>query len=462
MACVELLVLLLCAPLLSPAAATPVWCFARLEEEGGGGACTELLGDEPVSLADCCLNPTYGYKLRPHGHCHTCRQDTWGPWGRWTSCSVTCGEGTQRRGRSRSPTGDKDPREWQLRACHLPCCPVAGGWTPWSPWSGCSVTCGVGTLRRSRACADPPPRCGGGCGPGAAEESRVCQGATPTCPVGGSWGSWGPWGSCRGTCSGAGRAPGRSRSRRCDSPPPSVEPPGAACAGAAVDTQPCPGLPPCPEDGAWGAWSATAPCPVTCGLGVVTQRRACDAPPPRHGGRGCHGNSTRRVVCGPHGACPGVEHWGPWGAWTPCERRQFGSISCQPAVGQQRRTRECLRHRPGGPPCPTDGGPSIIQLRTCYNIQNCLLPGNWSDWSPWGLCTPPCGASPTRSRVRECQPIYPTYPRIVTSVGSSTPVNVTFWGSARPRCPPLEGQHLRLEETRPCLHVLPCPAPHED
>ncbi|XP_056218631.1 properdin-like [Falco biarmicus] len=162
MACVELLVLLLCAPLLSPAAATPVWCFARLEEEGGGGACTELLGDEPVSLADCCLNPTYGYKLRPHGHCHTCRQDTWGPWGRWTSCSVTCGEGTQRRGRSRSPTGDKDPREWQLRACHLPCCPVAGGWTPWSPWSGCSVTCGVGTLRRSRACADPPPRCGGG------------------------------------------------------------------------------------------------------------------------------------------------------------------------------------------------------------------------------------------------------------------------------------------------------------
>ena len=51
-----------------------VWCFARLEEEGGGGgACAEPLGDDRVPLADCCLNPAYGYKLRPHGHCHSCR-----------------------------------------------------------------------------------------------------------------------------------------------------------------------------------------------------------------------------------------------------------------------------------------------------------------------------------------------------------------------------------------------------
>ncbi|GAB0202354.1 properdin [Grus japonensis] len=462
MALAGLLVPLLCTAVVVPAAPTPVWCFARLEEEGGGGACTEQLGDEPVPLDDCCLNPAYGYKLRPHSHCHTCRQGAWGPWAPWSSCSVTCGEGTQRRGRSRSPGGGGDRREWELRVCHLPCCPEPGGWSPWAPWAGCSVSCGEGTEGRSRNCADPAPRCGGGCGPGVAQETRKCQGKTPTCPVGGAWGSWGPWGACAGTCRGAGPTPGRSRSRRCDSPPPSVEPPGPACPGAETETAPCPGLRPCPEDGAWGAWSAASPCPVTCGLGVVTWRRACDHPPPRYGGRGCHGNSSRRAVCGPHGPCPGVEHWGPWGTWTSCERRLWGPVSCEPAVGQQRRTRECVGRRPGGPPCPTEPGGGTIQLRPCYNVKNCLLPGNWSDWSPWGLCTPPCGASPTRSRTRECQPIYPAYPPTMTPVGSSVPINVTFWGVARPRCAPLEGQLLRLVETRPCLHVLPCPHPDED
>ncbi|XP_017695296.1 PREDICTED: properdin-like [Lepidothrix coronata] len=126
MAPVGLILLLLCAAL-GPSAATPVWCFARLEEAEGGGACVELLGDEPVPLADCCLNPAYGYRLRPHGRCLSCRQGEWGPWGPWSSCSVTCGEGTQRRGRSRSSGGDDgDRRDWQLQACHLPCCPGRG------------------------------------------------------------------------------------------------------------------------------------------------------------------------------------------------------------------------------------------------------------------------------------------------------------------------------------------------
>ncbi|XP_074787190.1 properdin, partial [Athene noctua] len=370
--------------------------------------------------------------------------------------------GTQRRGRSRSPGGGGDRREWQLRACHHPCCPEAGGWSPWAPWGGCSVTCGAGSQRRERACADPPPRCGGSCAPGGALETRGCREGPPTCPVGGAWGPWGPWGPCRVTCQGAGPGPGRSRQRRCDSPPPSVEPPGPACPGPGGESQPCPGLRPCPVDGAWGAWSPASPCAVTCGLGVFTLRRACNAPPPQHGGRGCHGNDVRRAVCGPHTPCPGAEHWGPWGAWAPCERQALGAAQCDASVRHQRRTRECLGRRPGGPPCPTQGGGGYIQLRACYNVQNCPLPGNWSDWSPWGLCTPPCGTSPTRSRSRECQPVYPPYPLTVTSVSSASPVNVTFWGVARPRCAPLAGERLRLEETRPCLNVLPCPAPHED
>ncbi|XP_068785279.1 properdin, partial [Struthio camelus] len=208
-------------------------------------------------------------------------------------------------------------------------------------------------------------------------------------------------------------------------------------------------------------WAPSGPCAVTCGLGAVTLRRACDAPPPRHGGRGCPGNDTRRITCGPHGPCPVAGHWAPWGEWSPCERRMLGSIACREVVGQQKRTRACVGRSPGGAPCPADPA-GTIDLRACYSVRLCRLPGNWSDWSPWSLCTPPCGESPTRSRYRECQPIYPPYPRTVVPVGSVSPVNVTFWGTALPQCPPLEGQRLRLEETRPCLNVLPCPPDPDD
>lgn len=135
-------------------------------------------------------------------------------------------------------------------------------------------------------------------------------------------------------------------------------------------------------------------------------------------------------------------------------------LRCEPDLGYQKRTRECVGREPGGAPCPTEGG--TIQTRACYNMHNCFLQGNWSDWSPWGLCHPPCGASPTRSRVRECQPIYPDFPLTVTPVRSAAPMNVTFWGTPRPRCARLGGEALRLQETRPCLNVRPCPPDNED
>lgn len=69
---------------------------------------------------------------------------------------------------------------------------------------------------------------------------------------------------------------------------------------------------------------------------------------------------------------PAVPHWGPWGDWTPCERPLWGAQSCEPAVGQQRRTRECVGRKPGGPACLAEGGVATIQIRACYNIHHCL------------------------------------------------------------------------------------------
>ena len=38
---------------------------------------------------------------------------------------------------------------------------VHGGWTPWSQWTECDVTCGTGLKQRVRACTNPSPKNGG-------------------------------------------------------------------------------------------------------------------------------------------------------------------------------------------------------------------------------------------------------------------------------------------------------------
>lgn len=57
--------------------------------------------------------------------------------------------------------------------------PVDGGWTPWSVWSDCSVTCGRGTQVRTHACINPPPRNNGSDCSGPERETQECH--APPC-----------------------------------------------------------------------------------------------------------------------------------------------------------------------------------------------------------------------------------------------------------------------------------------
>ncbi|TFJ96140.1 Properdin [Platysternon megacephalum] len=113
--------------------------------------------------------------------------------------------------------------------------------------------------------------------------------------------------------------------------------------------------------------------------------------------------------------------WSEWGEWSTCTRPGYtGGISCRELVGQQRRTRDCKGRSPDGKRC--DG--STIHIRSCYNMYRCK---------------------------REC-------PRMATQgVGTTGPVNVSFWGKPWPQCEPINGQALEVEEKEPCLHVPPCP-----
>jgi hypothetical protein len=77
-------------------------------------------------------------------------------------------------------------------------CAVDGGWSTWSAWSICSVTCGGGTQTRTRVCNNPAPSNGGATCSGSASESQVCS--TQACVY--YWRT-GSWTACPTSCGGS-------------------------------------------------------------------------------------------------------------------------------------------------------------------------------------------------------------------------------------------------------------------
>uniref|UniRef100_A0A9J7YX79 Thrombospondin-2 n=1 Tax=Cyprinus carpio carpio TaxID=630221 RepID=A0A9J7YX79_CYPCA len=199
-------------------------------------------------------------------------EDGWSPWSEWTECTVTCGTGTQQRGRSCDATSNPcSGPSIQTRRCNLGKCDSRvrqdGGWSLWSPWSSCSVTCGEGQITRIRHCNSPVPQLGGKDCEGSGRETKKCE-AKP-CPIDGAWGPWSPWAICSATCGGG----TRTRTHVCNSPHPQYG--GKKCPGESKDTASC-NKQDCPVDGCLsnpcfggvdctsspdGSWEC-GPCPV--------------------------------------------------------------------------------------------------------------------------------------------------------------------------------------------------------
>ncbi|KAL2085237.1 hypothetical protein ACEWY4_018557 [Coilia grayii] len=113
----------------------------------------------------------------------------------------------------------------EYQECNMTPCPVDGGWSCWSPWSKCSVTCGGGHYMRTRTCSNPPPAYGGDICLGLHTEEALCN--TQQCPE--SWSDWSEWSRCDAL--GA-----QSRMRHCDV----LFPTGNQCSGNSSETRPCP------------------------------------------------------------------------------------------------------------------------------------------------------------------------------------------------------------------------------
>eukprot|EP00795_Rhopilema_esculentum_P001012 gene1012-15336_t len=160
-------------------------------------------------------------------------------WQEWTPCDKFCGTGLQHRERTcdnPKPAGKgKDCRligdYTQSRACKLKDCPVNGGYGPWGKYGSCSVTCGGGVKTRRRLCDDPKPAFGGNDCSALGPDTESAQCNTHECPVHGGYGPWQEYGSCSVTCGGG----VKTRRRLCDDPKPAFG--GNDCSALGPDTE---------------------------------------------------------------------------------------------------------------------------------------------------------------------------------------------------------------------------------
>ena len=122
----------------------------------------------------CKKNPRHCFKTDPQEkpcNDNPACQGEWGSWGEWEDCSLTCGEGHQKRFRecpSAEGCGHGDPVGWQN--CRLQEC--TSKLSEWGAWGECSAPCGPGTEKRTRTCLStrtiPCTE--------SLEESRACEG----------------------------------------------------------------------------------------------------------------------------------------------------------------------------------------------------------------------------------------------------------------------------------------------
>ncbi|KAL4218919.1 Hemicentin-1 [Mactra antiquata] len=145
----------------------------------------------------------------------------WGSWSDWQACSLTCGEGYQERYRScDSPPPSNRGRfcngpEADRKKCLLRKCPVDGLWGGWGHWTPCTTSCEGGTRSRARLCNNPEPQFGGLFCMGTDSQIDYCN--NEPCPVHGGWSNWSDFGECSVSCNGG----LRRRFRTCSQPAPS-------------------------------------------------------------------------------------------------------------------------------------------------------------------------------------------------------------------------------------------------
>ncbi|XP_066518134.1 adhesion G protein-coupled receptor B3 isoform X2 [Hoplias malabaricus] len=258
-------------------------------------------------------------------------------WSQWSSCSVTCGQGSQVRTRTCvSPYGThcSGPLR-ESRVCNNTApCPVHGVWEEWSPWSLCSFTCGRGHRTRTRVCT--PPQHGGRACDGPETQSKLCNIAL--CPVDGQWQEWSVWSDCSVTCANG----TQQRKRQCSA----AAHGGSECRGHWAETRECHN-PECTANGQWNPWGPWSGCSKSCDGGWQRRVRVCQGLAVT--GQQCEGNGEEVRKCSeqrcpaPYEICP--EDYAVSMLWRRTPSGELAFNRCPPNATGTTSRRCSLDHR---------------------------------------------------------------------------------------------------------------------
>jgi len=154
--------------------------------------CTKSCGTGSQERSRSIKQPTFGGKVCPHSAetraCNTAAcaiNCKFGDFSKWTACTLSCGTGSQKRSRATTEPqngGKACPHAAETRACNAAPCPINGGWTAFDAWSACSKSCDVGSAMRARTCTSPAPQFGGKPCPDHAKETKTCNTHVCNCP----------------------------------------------------------------------------------------------------------------------------------------------------------------------------------------------------------------------------------------------------------------------------------------
>ncbi|XP_074919520.1 SCO-spondin-like [Chelonoidis abingdonii] len=295
------------------------------------------------------------------------------PWSGWSECSRSCGLGVTFRRRdllrNALPGGQCEHNEFDSRSCFRRACPVNGAWAPWGEWSDCDAECRGGVRSRTRSCTDPPPKNGGQPCPGDTVQTEPCN--------------LQPCGDAR------------------DCGPEMVHVQAGDCERGLV--APCPQS--CRELNAERSCQSQCVEGCRCPPGLYLQEGGCVNVSQCHcdfsqeqrlpGDMFLHDNCSQWRASSPWRVNTNepTGPWSDWTPWSPCSKTCFYDVD---RVGVRKRFRHCNDTGEGAGRC--QGAP--VEEEQC-DTPPCPVEGVWTPWTAWSRCSATCDSG-VQTRSRTC------------------------------------------------------------
>jgi len=269
--------------------------FVAEQAENGGRDCKG-----PSTVADQCFSAT---ACPIH-----CEYSGWQDWG---ECTKSCNVGVKHRERQilQHPGFGGlacDGKRKQPMVCNEKPCPLDCTWEAWTPFQACTVQCGGGEHKRSRALLSEAQHGGRPCD-GEKEEAIACN--LHNCPVPCKFSAWAEWSNCPLSCGG-------SRAQRTRVITMQAAFGGDTCNGDVLELKKC-GTISCPFHCIWEAWDDWSDCSQSCGYKSGMGKRKRSYVEPKHGGRTCAGALEEDRYCNSV-ECPKDCKFSEWDEWSPC------------------------------------------------------------------------------------------------------------------------------------------------